>query len=122
MKRLALLTTSLLISLSVLNAQANGHGDHSHKGHSQGAHDSEVKHKMKGKHKAHMAARMKKADTDGDGKISRQEFLENAEQRFKRMDSDGDGFITRGEGKAAHKKMRQEHKNMYKKLNKDSEQ
>ena len=35
-------------------------------------------------------------DTDGDGKVSRQEFRGSPE-RFKTFDADGDGFITSGE-------------------------
>jgi len=48
---------------------------------------------------------MAKADTDGDGAVSKAEFLAVAEQRFASMDKNGDGKLTpderpkRGEGK-----------------------
>jgi Ca2+-binding EF-hand superfamily protein len=40
---------------------------------------------------------MMRADTDGDGKISRQEFLAQADARFARLDTNGDGVITADE-------------------------
>ena len=33
-------------------------------------------------------------DTDGDGVVSKQEFLDHVEKRFKMKDQDGDGVIT----------------------------
>jgi EF hand len=36
-------------------------------------------------------------DTDGDGKVSKTEFLAMAETRFAKMDKNGDGFITKEE-------------------------
>jgi len=46
------------------------------------------------------AERLKRMDTDGDGKISADEW-KGREEQFKRLDADGDGFI----GKAEMKKM-----------------
>ncbi|MEP7004494.1 MAG: hypothetical protein ABI810_00825 [Sphingomonas bacterium] len=40
---------------------------------------------------------MMRADTNGDGTISRAEFTAQAEARFARMDKNGDGFITADE-------------------------
>ncbi|MEO9131960.1 MAG: hypothetical protein ABI240_12200, partial [Sphingomonas sp.] len=40
---------------------------------------------------------MMRADTNGDGNISRAEFMAQAEARFARMDKNGDGFITADE-------------------------
>ena len=40
---------------------------------------------------------MMRADTNGDGSISRAEFTAQAEARFARMDKNGDGFITADE-------------------------
>ena len=40
---------------------------------------------------------MMRADTNGDGNISRTEFTAQAEARFARMDKNGDGFITADE-------------------------
>ncbi len=48
----------------------------------------------------------KKADTDGDGKVSKEEFLapaknkEQATKRFEKADADKDGFLTAEEFKA----------------------
>lgn len=59
--------------------------------------------------KAHHDAKKAEADTDGDGKLSKAEFLAKAEKRaehkFSRMDKDGDGFISEDEkGKRHHGK------------------
>lgn len=52
----------------------------------------------KGKDRAHHAGRMlKRADTDGDGKVSLVEFTQGAEKMFKRLDANGDGFISADE-------------------------
>jgi Ca2+-binding EF-hand superfamily protein len=57
---------------------------------------------------------LKKADKNGDGKISKEEFMANAPQGandpkaadlFKQIDTNGDGFIDETESKAALKKM-----------------
>lgn len=49
----------------------------------------------------------KRMDTNGDGVISKQEFMEQAEKRFKRLDANGDGQITREEIESAAQNMRQ---------------
>lgn len=51
-----------------------------------------------------------KGDTNGDGVISKSEFLDRAEERFSGMDANGDGSIDREEAKAAHAKKREEMK------------
>jgi hypothetical protein len=38
-----------------------------------------------------------KADTDGDGAVSKAEFLAQAEERFGKMDVNGDGLVTKDE-------------------------
>lgn len=101
MKSILVAISSMVIAFVVIPSYAGHHGDSSYQ-------------KMKGKHQERMAKRLKKIDTDGDGKMSRAEFLAHAEQRFAKMDSDGDGFVTKEEGKAAHKKMRKEHKKFFK--------
>jgi Ca2+-binding EF-hand superfamily protein len=41
-----------------------------------------------------MDERLQAMDTDGDGAISREEYLTQAEQRFARLDLNGDGLIS----------------------------
>lgn len=40
-----------------------------------------------------------KVDPDGDGKISKDEFLKNAKERHAKMDANGDGTVTKEEAK-----------------------
>lgn len=47
-----------------------------------------------------------KHDTNGDGTISKAEFLSHAEERFAKMDANGDGSISKEEGKAAREDRR----------------
>ncbi len=42
-------------------------------------------------------ARGPKADKDGDGVVSKSEFMEKAQVRFTRQDTDGNGVITKEE-------------------------
>lgn len=53
---------------------------------------------------------MKRADADGDGKVSRSEFINartaDLEAAFGRIDTDGDGAIDESEAKAAAERMR----------------
>lgn len=46
------------------------------------------------------------ADTDGDGVLSKQEFLGRAEAHFKEMDIDHDGLVTPDEMRALNDKKR----------------
>lgn len=54
---------------------------------------------------------VKRADTDGDGRVSRAEFIKARtamlEQGFARMDTDGDGMLDEKEAAAAAEQMRQ---------------
>lgn len=50
------------------------------------------------------------ADKDGDGALSKSEFLDQSEERFKKMDKDGDGKITKEERKAVHDEMKAKRK------------
>ena len=50
---------------------------------------------------------MMRADTDGDGRISRAEFLAQADARFARLDTNGDGVITADEMAARAEAMRE---------------
>jgi hypothetical protein len=49
---------------------------------------------MQGKQQEHMQQRIKAMDTNGDGNISKAEFMANAEKHFAKMDSDADGQVT----------------------------
>lgn len=44
-----------------------------------------------------------KADANGDGIISKEEFLMNAEEKFKMMDTDGSGDVSQEEMMEHHK-------------------
>lgn len=56
------------------------------------------------------AEMLKRADTDGDGKISKEEFIKSRtaelEEAFARIDANGDGFIDEGEVKVIGERMR----------------
>jgi len=45
-------------------------------------------------------------DTDGDGKVTFEEFQSSQHERFERMDLDGDGAVTQDEAREAKQKMR----------------
>lgn len=51
-----------------------------------------------------------KLDLDGDGVVSKAEFLKHAEERFSKIDKDGSGDISKEEGRAAHKHMKDKRK------------
>lgn len=51
-----------------------------------------------------------KHDTNGDGVISKAEFLTHAEERFAKMDADGNGEISKEEAKAYKKAMKEKRK------------
>jgi len=61
---------------------------------------------------AHMAKRMERIDTDGDGAISLEEMEAHqpphfdAAERFQQFDSNGDGKLTQDELRAMHEEMR----------------
>lgn len=49
-------------------------------------------------------------DTDDDGAISREEFMNKHEQMFDKLDADGDGQISADERRAAHEKFKERRK------------
>ncbi len=57
-----------------------------------------------------MQDRFQQADTDGDGAISKGEFLAQAEANFAKMDGNGDGKITADEREAMKEKWKAMHK------------
>ena len=77
-----------------------------------------------GKGRDHHKDKMfEKHDTNGDGVISKAEYMDHVEKRFSDMDADGDGDVTKEEAKAAHEKMREkweERKERYKEKRGDS--
>lgn len=52
-----------------------------------------------------MQAHFKAMDTNGDGAISRDEYLAQAERQFQHLDSNGDGKVTPEEMAALREKM-----------------
>jgi len=75
---------------------------------------------MKGKKhekRAEMHKRMfEKHDANGDGKVTKEEFMAKVEERFNKMDADGNGEVTMEESrayyKAKHKKMKDKREKM----------
>lgn len=51
-------------------------------------------------------------DTDGDGKITQEEFTARCADRFAAIDGDGNGEVTRAEAQEAFEQMRAKHKGM----------
>ncbi len=52
-----------------------------------------------GEGKCGMAKKMKKMDADGDGAVSKDEFMAYAEKKFAKKDKNGDGVLTQDEMK-----------------------
>ena len=61
---------------------------------------------MAGQMQQKMQQHLKETDTNGDGNISKQEFMAGCEKRFQKMDANGDGQITKEE----RQQMRMQHK------------
>ncbi len=57
-----------------------------------------------GQHKGKM---FEKHDTNGDGVVSKEEFMNHVEEKFNKMDADGSGDISKDEAKAARENMRE---------------
>ena len=74
------------------------------------AHHEGGEGKDKERHKRYRAMLFEKADADGNGEISREEWMASAEARFSRADADESGAVTKEEMKAAREKRREEWK------------
>lgn len=55
-------------------------------------------------------------DTNGDGKISKEEYLKAAEERFNKMDKGGDGFIDEKDQQSMKEKMKERMEKMREKM------
>lgn len=112
--KLTLLASTLAAMLTFNVSLAHNHKEHAdsaHTGESAKKHTQGKRHHHKGHHRDkihHMM--MSKADSNEDGKVDLNEYLENAQQRFESMDGDSDGFVTGEEMRAAGKAMRKKHK------------
>jgi len=60
-----------------------------------------------GKGQGRAAQWLESKDADGNGEISRDEWMTSCEARFDKMDADGSGGVTGEEMKAARQKQRQ---------------
>ena len=69
---------------------------------SHGAHENEEI--MKSDKKRHPHSKMSEVDHDGDGKISKDEFLKHNEAMFEKKDLNNDGFIDEDEMRKMMKK------------------
>lgn len=62
-------------------------------------HDGKTEPKRDGKKDGKRGDHFSRLDTDGDGKISKAEFLAGSDRMFERLDRNSDGKIERGEGR-----------------------
>jgi hypothetical protein len=62
--------------------------------------------KGKGHHKRHGKHMFEKKDADGNGEVSKAEWLAASEARFADADTDGNGSITQQEWQDAHDRMK----------------
>ena len=70
-------------------------------------------HEKDGKHKDRIFVKM---DSDGNGVVEKEEFMDHTEERFDDMDINNDGEITKDEAEQAHEKMREKFKEMRAKM------
>ena len=89
------LFASALLGLMVAMASPMAYADH----HAEGG------NKKGDKTEHHM-----KADTNGDGLLSYDEFITMKKERFSEMDKNGDGNLTKEEMRDAHKQYRKKFK------------
>lgn len=92
MKKYMLMTAAAAFMLSGAPALADHHGK---------------MEKMDDKHKAGAHGMMMKADANGDGTISKDEFMKFHETKFQSLDKDGDGNVTKEEMTSYHEEKRE---------------
>lgn len=79
-----------------------------------GSHGTHESHEdMKSDKKGHKHFGMSGIDLDGDGRISKEEFLKHNEKMFEKKDLNNDGFIDKEEMQKMHKKMKEKHGHGY---------
>lgn len=86
MKKILMLSALALVMSAPTAAEAGSHG-------------GKKGHKMFEKH-----------DLNGDGVVTKSEFLEGAEKMFSKMDIDGNGEVTKEEAQEARAKMKEKWK------------
>ena len=86
------------------------------------AHHEDGKHGMAGAMKEKMHERYTAADKNGDGVISKEEFMNEAEERFKSIDADGNDELSKEEIKEHHKEKREKWKEMKEKHKEDNKE
>ena len=65
---------------------------------------------MKAQMQQKMQQHLKETDTNGDGNISKEEFMASCEKRFAKMDANGDGQITPEERQQMKANWKKQHK------------
>lgn len=64
----------------------------------------------------HMKKMYKNMDSNGDGIVSKSEFIAHTESRFEKMDADKDGNLTKEEMREHHKERREKMQEMHEKM------
>jgi len=75
--------------------------------------DGERKYHKRRHYKRMAKLMLKRLDTNKDGKVDLNEYLQNSEQRFQTMDINSDGYVTPEEARESHKLMREKFKKMH---------
>lgn len=66
-----------------------------------------------GQNQRHRKGKFERMDSDGDGVVTKDEFMAHSEKRFSKMDADGDGKITKEESDAARARMKEKFGKMH---------
>ncbi len=76
----------------------------------------EVQARMKAKAEERRKEHFASVDPDGDGKVTKEEFLNSAIERHKKMDLDGDGKVTKEEIRKLHDERKEKFKERREKM------